>query len=265
MLNLFFISKLEGFYKDSVRQLQKNSDILTQQQIDIKEEEINYIHNQYGKFILIWESILTTSSIMLFYLILSRHLEKEKKQREFLEIMILTISHKFGNFISALKVNLEIIKSAYSEKAISNMDRYVSDMNDELQVLIDILKKAQNKEEEEKETIQIKEFIQHLIDKLNTKDKKLLIQLKDQKVKVNKNMFENVLFILLHNSFSYSKRFIHIKMLKDKTIVIRNDIEKKRGGSGIGLTLAEKFCSLNGWYIKIRRSKNYFTVFFNPF
>lgn len=262
LVNLFFIYKLEEILYEEKRQAQENQIVFPEIKLKTKEEELDYIYDKYTKFVLMWEAILTTSSIMLFYLILNRHLEKEKKQKEFLEIMILTISHKFGNFLSALKVNLELTKSTKSEKALMNIEKYVSNMNDELKILIDILRKAQN---DETEKITIKEVIQQILEKVDIKEKRLLLQLNDKKIIANRNILENVLFILIHNSASYSKTFIHIRMFKDGMIVIRNDIEKRRGGSGIGLTLADKFCSLNNWHLHIRESKNSFTVFFNPF
>lgn len=257
-LNLFYISRVEDYYKEKISWLVRGDNYYKKYYIQEDEQKVQQLSERYKKLVLLWEVILTVSSILLFYLVLNRTMKREKKYQEFLELVILSVSHKFGNFVSALKINLELIKSSGSKRAISSMDNYISLMQDELKVLTEILRKTK---EEDIQEVFLTEIIEEILLKLEPKDKKIIREYKNIRLRGDKNSIENILFILLHNSVKYSKSFIHIRIFKNRVVGIRNDIESRGGGSGIGLTLAKKFCQLYNWRLKVRPSKRYFTVF----
>lgn len=257
IINLYFINRVETYYNLKLENTQsKEKPNLPDE--TTPQDYMDQLYSQYGKLVLLWEATLTVSSILLFYLILSRHSEKEKKYREFLEVTILALSHKFGNFLSAMKVNVEITKSSKSERALKNMEEYLTKMQEEINSLIEILKRAK---EENIKIVNIRDTIEQTIKMLDIKERTVRKELQNQWIEADVNILENILFILLHNSYKYSKNFIHIKMIEGKTLVIRNDIQHRIGGSGIGITIAERLCQLSGWKFKIRTSKKYFNVY----
>lgn len=260
-INLYFINKIEEHYNIQIDRLKDEKYVFPGNIYpDLEKEDLNQLYSKYNQLILLWESVLTFSSMMLFYLILSRQSQKERKYREFLELTILAISHKFGNFLSAMRVNLELIKSTNSPKQIQLMEDYISKMDEDTKTILHLLKRGF---EENVEFVKIGNKVEEILTKMNIKDKKVIKNLKNYHITADINILENVLYILLHNSQKYSKSFIHIKITNKKLIVIRNDInlETIDRGSGIGLVIAERLCRLTGWKMKIKKSGEYFTVF----
>ncbi|MCX7761083.1 MAG: hypothetical protein N2Z81_07840 [Hydrogenothermaceae bacterium] len=252
-MNLFFINQLWESYKSQI-QTDTNRIYIQSFDKDLFEEK----YNQLAKLIIMWEGILIISTMLLFYLVIEKYIRKEREYKEFLELMILTVSHKFGNFLATLKINLDIIKSSCNLKAIENSENYTNELSKDLQLLIKLLKSSSS---EEPEDIDIKELILDTMKNFGTGNRKVIVEITDFRVTARKDIIENILFILIDNCFKYSKSFIHIRTFKGKVIVLRNDVRKREGGSGIGLTIAEKFCQLNGWTLKKIVRKDYFTVF----
>lgn len=255
-INLYFMERIEEHYNSQLMFIKKQFPSVE----EFDDSNLKRIYFRHGQLTLLWEAVLTIFSIVLFYLILSRHSERERKYQEFLELIIVAISHKFGNFLSAMKLNIEVIKSTKSLKPLQYIEDYTSKMDEDIKSIIEILKKGK---EEKIERVKIEDKIQKVLEKLDIKDRKIIKSLKSHSVETDTNILENILFILLHNSYKYSKSFIHIKTTKKNTLIIRNDITptKPEGGSGIGLELANRMCQLNGWKMKTKRLKNHFTVF----
>lgn len=226
--------------------------------VSIDEGIFKERYEKLAKLILMWESILVISSTLLFYIVIQRALEKEKKYKEFLELMITTISHKFGNFIAAIKINIEILKDRHSKEVVKNSEDYINQMDKDLKMLIDILKKAG---EEREEKVSIDKLVGRIVDSLKEKDRRVILQLRDFKLKTDLNVIENVLFILIDNAFRYSEKFVHIKSFIDGSLIIRNDIKHRSGGSGIGLLLAQRLAKTQNWDIKTRQKGNIFSVY----
>lgn len=265
IVNLFFINRIEDYYKQII--LNTHRGVYPPGYSSVYEAgedpRIQQLYDRYGKLVLLWEVVLTLSAILLFYLLFSSSVKRERKYQEFLELIVLSVSHKFGNFLSALRLNLELIKSSGSERSLKSMEDYISQMENELKNLIEILKRTR---EENIQDISIEIMIENILSKLDSSGKRLKRNYRNIRIKGDINTVENILFILIHNSLKYSKSFIHIRTFKNKMVVIRNDIDGRGGGSGIGLLLAEKFCQLNGWKLKTRVSDRYFTAFlmFSP-
>ncbi|MEZ0324117.1 MAG: hypothetical protein ABWJ98_07395 [Hydrogenothermaceae bacterium] len=251
-MNIFFINQLWESYKSEL-QTDTNRIYIQSFGKDLFEEK----YNQLTKLTIMWEGILIVSTMLLFYVVIEKYVRKEREYKEFLELMILAVSHKFGNFLATLKINLDIIKSSCNLKAVENSENYTNELSKDLQVLIKLLKSSN----EESEDIHIKELILDTIKNFDKENRKLIIEISDFKINARRDVVENILFILIDNCSKYSKSFIHIRTFKGKSIVIRNDIRKREGGSSIGLTIVEKFCQLNGWIFKKSVKKDYFTVF----
>lgn len=227
-------------------------------QLGVKYSLPDYIFKDFFSVLFLWEAFLILSLSYLFYKILDYSIKKEEEQKNFLELIILMISHKFGNFLSVLKTNLEILKIKKEDKVIQRLERTIGYMEEDFKTIINILKNLKQNIDK-KEPVNIKEIIEYQINLFKPVDKKIYLRLKDKKIVATRLNIENILFLLIENSIRYSKEKIYIKSCKN-AIFIRNDIATTTKGTGIGLNIASYLAEREKIKIKYREKNNRFII-----
>jgi signal transduction histidine kinase len=182
--------------------------------------------------------------------------------------MLLTITHKLGNFLSIYRVNIEILSEKCSSKALERLDNAYSIMEKDFSFVTKSLKRLSFQQKEEKK-LNVKNKILEVLSFFgqSLKDKNVSVSISDVYVKMDEHDLENILFSIFENIAKYSKKNIHIKMCKDKKYVyifIRNDFKSVSKGSGIGLKLAEFLVSQYGGELKTRVKNSFLTVIVLP-
>lgn len=212
---------------------------------------------EYVKNILLWEFLLVLSLMLILYKIIERMLRQEKDYMDFLELILLTISHKFGNFLAAYKGNIEILKTRYDEKAIQRLDSsYTYIQNDFYKVLESI--KHFKSFSASKEKINLKETVEKNLSMFEI-NRKLTMNLKDVFIYANRQIVDNIIFSLIENAIRYSSEKIHIRLSRF-CFAVRNDISEKEKGSGVGLKITEALAKKQGFKLKYRAKENKFIV-----
>jgi len=223
---------------------------------------VSYIEEGFKKFVFtlfLWEISLSFVLILMVYYILKRFLKKEQEHKRLLEFILGMISHKFGNFLSVQRVNLELI-DAQNKKAFERIKEAYDFMEKDFQ---DILKIMRNTEQESVAKDNVEYVVERCIDAFQDRlnDKKIHLSLTDASVASKNDDFYNAIYELIDNASKYSKTYIRIKAIKKRKklyIIVSNDINSKKSGSGFGLKLVEYLSAKNGWQFDIKAKNNTF-------
>jgi len=234
-LNTVVVNFLDAFKEDYILQS------LT------KKEFIEQKFQEYVKDVLLWEFLLVLSLMLILYKIIDRMLKQEKNYRDFLELIILTISHKLGNFLAVQKGNIEILKLGYDSKALNRLEISYNYIQEDLQKILETINRFKEIPAT-KEKINIRELVEKNLSLIEPSCK-LIINLKDVSINANRHIVENIIFSLIENAVKYSKERIHIRLSKN-FLAIRNDIAQKEKGSGVGLKITEALAEKEGFKIK---------------
>ena len=198
----------------------------------------------------VWEGVLLLSATLLFYRLLITHIRNREKSREFLEIVLLSFTHKLGNLISSQLVNLSILMKQHNESAVNRLlntyDTMTKDM-EELAKIIEVFKDGTVMEEEKRDLrMLLDNSLADIKDSLNSK--KVRIKITDRKceIKCIAKEFEIAIHLLLDNAVRYSDNWIKVGLFKvNNTIILLVVNDKKDStskGTGMGLKIVDKLC-----------------------
>ena len=253
-INLYYIN-------DLIEKYQQLQDILKQQSHlpAIFQDNLNSYKNEFSKMVILWETFLVFGSIISIYYLTSIYLKKEERYKQFLQLMILSISHKFGNKISSLNINLELIKSICNNQAVDRLEKSLTSLNEDLKTLLNTFKKLQFERKEE-EKFKADELVLKLLEEFKPFEKKVFLKLKPLKSSKNRSDIEAIIQIILENAFKYSENKVYIKIYKSN-LIIKNDIKNEiESGSGLGLLIVEGLSKLNNLKVIKRVKVKYFTI-----
>ncbi len=231
--------------------------------LDLSYEEKKV--KDFALLLFLWETILVVSLMFIMYITLVKYIKKEYFFKSFLEILLLTLTHKLGNFLSVQKINIELIRLRCKEKSISRLEKAYMLMEKDFKFSLKVLRNLHN---DNMEILNLREEILKVLtffeDFLSEKEVKL--SLKDIYIKINPNDLENILFPLIENAIYYSNKRIYIKLCQSKgnnaCIFIKNDIKDKKElkGAGVGLKIVEFIIRKYNSLLEIKNNKNFLVV-----
>ncbi len=227
--------------------------------------------NRITRFIVImmaWETILLLSSTILFYRLLITHIRARERNRELLEILLVTFTHKLGNFISSQVINLNIISERYNDKAIDRMLIEHQTLKEDMNQIVRIMESFKTGTLMNEEKIDIRVLIDKVLysmkEQLKNRNIKIYITKRKCHVLCMPSEMEIVIYLLIDNAIKYSDNTIHIRISninRRVILVIRNDISSKEiRGTGMGLKIVDKLCKRYRIKLKTKERKENFTV-----
>lgn len=220
-----------------------------------KKNFIDQKFQEYVKDILLWEFLLVLSLMFILYKIIERMLKQEKDYIDFLELILLTISHKFGNFLASHKGNIEILKIRYDERAIQRLENSYNYIQNDFYKVLETINRFKSFSAS-KEKVNLKELIEKNLSMFEI-NRKLTLNLKDVFIYANRQIVDNIVFSLIENAIRYSSEQIHIRLSR-VCLAIGNDITEKEKGSGVGLKITEALAKKQGFKLKYRAKENKF-------
>ncbi|MEO5356745.1 MAG: hypothetical protein H7844_05535 [Nitrospirae bacterium YQR-1] len=226
-----------------------------------------YIENKIKDFAIIVlgiESSLFLSLILIMYLIISKFVRDIEGSGKFLNLLLMSFNHKIGNFISILKLNIEILKENPCEKkAVQRLFTTTEKIEIDLKRSFKMLRE---KGKTAKEKINIRDCIFEAIEFFGLSDIKSVFHMnvKPFIIYANPNDVGDVLYNLIDNALKYSDGCINIRTSSDNRYVyvfIRNELAvNSLRGSGLGLEITNNILKrCNGKLLLRQKGKYYLT------
>ncbi len=236
--------------------------------IAINTKNINKKLVNFAVTLFIWEAAIILALLFIFYKTVIKYIKEEENIKKFLELTLLTITHKLGNFLSIYRVNIEILKEKCPSKALNRLDNAYKIMEKDFMFTTKSLKKLSFQEKNIRR-INLKTKIMEILSFFGQalSDKNVILHLKDVYIKIDEQDLENILFSVFENIAKYSHKNVHIKICTDKNhifLILRNDFKSISKGSGIGMKLAEFLISQYNGEIRTRAKKSFLTLIIFP-
>lgn len=254
---LFYLNSLVINFFDSIKEeyLFQANDNSTFKKREVLERKFQ----EYLKDVLLREFLLVLSLMLILYRVIDRMIRQERDYRDFLELILLTISHKFGNFLTTQQGNIEILKIRNDERALQRLEKSFNYIKEDFYKILDTIKSFKYFSSS-REKINLKAIIEKdisIFDMTNTNNIKLILNLRESYINANLQIVENIIFSLMENALNHSKGKIHIKLSKS-FLAIRNNISQEHKGSGVGLKIIEALARKEGFQLKYRAKGEHF-------
>ncbi len=202
------------------------------------------------------EVLITLLITGTFYILLSKFYKSEKQYRALLGIILLASAHRMGNFLSSLKLSLEMLNresiGTKSEERIKKLTRQAGlleeDFKKNLHILNAIMDRSTSPEE-----VDLLRTVREITFTYKKRFPDRLVYIKANqngkfKVKTNRALLYNLIDIIIENSFVHSSKVIRLRLRESGSricLMLTNDIQKERtSGSGIGLEIARYLTKL---------------------
>ncbi|MCI4626356.1 MAG: GHKL domain-containing protein [Candidatus Magnetoovum sp. WYHC-5] len=213
----------------------------------LKDKFINEELYKFAIHLFAIESFFFLSLIFFTYLTISSFISNIKANERFLNLLLISLNHKIGNFLSLQHINLEIIKGSECSKWVSNAikrleDAYVRIENDVRRTLHLVKERAAYVYEE----IDLPLIATNILGMLHSElyNKQISCNYKAVTILANTTDIEDILYNLIDNAVKYSTSIIKIQIYGDKryaVVTIENDIAKDaKQGTGIGIDIIRK-------------------------
>ncbi len=217
----------------------------------------------------LWEALLAVSVSYVFYKLFVLYENHRREQEAFLKLLLLSVSHKFGNFLAGQKVNLALLAQEPSPETVKRLRANLESMEEDLQRLLQtltyLLEEREPRIEEEPE-----ERLKAILFRLERTfgSRKVTLRLG----RAFRNFWhtlegELLLFFLLENAFRYSAKKIYLRggcFRGHFYFAILNDYGRGRSGEikggGLGLYLSRRLASHLGFTFRAEPRKAYFAA-----
>lgn len=202
--------------------------------------------------VLLWEFLLVLALMLILYKVISKMIKQERDYMDFLELLLLIISHKFGNLLASQRGNIEILKMKYDQRAIERLERVYELVKEDLDSVLSYIEKFKNLSAK-KERISMNELVKRAL-KFFEEKAEFFVSEQECNLYAHRQLVENIVIPLVENSVKYSSGRVSIRLTRNY-FAIRNRISKLDRGTGVGLKIAERLAKKEGFRL-INRSKN---------
>jgi len=231
--------------------------------VSVKNKYIEKKLSSYITFILFWEAGSIITLLLVFYYTNYRYLKKERTNKELLNLVLMALTHRLGNFLAVHKVNIELITQ---RKLQERLKRSISILENTYNSAIETMEALRSGQEEPREYINLPQVLLEIAVLYgDTTDKSVKLQVNSGiSIKANSTYLRMLIDTLIDNAIKYSESRVYVRLLRYKgknLLVVRNDIGEREisAGSGMGLRIAKYICEQLNFKIKIKTRKT-FTV-----
>ena len=228
--------------------------------IFLREDYIRDRLRNFSVFILMWEALLVMALIVIFQRVVVRYMRREREIKDLTGILLLTLTHRIGNFLSVQRINLELLEKT---PALERLKESVRRLERDYRKTLDILEDLKEGQGLEPERVDLKEAVERTVSSLPVREGvRVRMRLSRVYVHTNPVYMDILLSSLIENALRYAKTKVYIKVCEGENgpvLVIRNDIRSYDGGSGMGLQIVRFVTRKIGAEVRYR-VKDHFTV-----
>ncbi|WP_457600995.1 sensor histidine kinase [Hydrogenivirga sp.] len=226
----------------------------------------SYIEDKLISFIaplILWEAGSIIILLLIFYYTIYRYIKRERDSKELLNIMLLALTHRLGNFLAVHKLNIELMNQ---DTVKNRLKKSVDILENTYNSTIEAIEELQTGQEESPKAIDLPQMLLEITVLYgNTTRKDIRLQVNSSvRIKANPTYMYMLLDTLVDNAIKHSDKRVYIRLLRYKgksMLVVRNDIKHgdSESGSGLGLRIAKYICEKLNFGMKIR-TRRVFTV-----
>ncbi len=227
--------------------------------VGIREEFLRERKDSIMKRLLVAEFFLIFMLVFLYQRIIEEYFSRLKGKEEWIKSLMLSLTHRLGNFIATQKVLLAMLKKSYpQDEKIKRLEKSLQKVQRELSLFINPVKEGR---ENKRENIQLEDLIRETLSffEEELKAKRLILRTERLFVYMNKEDLEDVLYNLIGNAIRHSRELIHIKVCAKKgLLVIRNDLGGEvKHGMGLGVELTRMVLKRYNFGLRISLKRHY--------
>jgi len=227
----------------------------------------DYIDNKLKVFavsILLWEAGIITLLLIAFYYTTYKYIKRDKEMNKLLNILLMALTHRIGNFLASQKVNIELIEDSAPKIRLKTS---INLLEKNYYYTVDAINSLRERFNEAVNTILVSEVLKDVLNAYSdVVDKKQLKVVLNENIyiKTNEAYLKLMFELLVENAFKYSDKEIYIRLTKIRKrtfLIIKNDIKAKSSqeGSGMGLRIAKFIAESLGFGFSIK-SRDKFSV-----
>lgn len=204
--------------------------------------------------LLLWDAFLIISLSLLLRRTLLRYMGRERELKDLFHALLMTVTHRIGNFISVQKLNVELLGE---DRRALRLRESLRKLEGDYTRLLETLLNIQRGGEVGKERLDIRSLVVSTLSG-NRKEVRLILNLREGVfVDMNPIYGEILIQSLLENALKYARSFVHVKLCRTKDdrplLLIRNDRKSTaEGGSGMGLQIVNFLASKMGVRVSYR-------------
>ncbi len=218
--------------------------------------EEGYVQKKLKSFavsLLIWEVLLVISVLILFRKVVINYIRREKEVKDIMNILLLAITHRIGNFISAQKINLELLEDS---PAVNRLRESVKGLEEHYSRTLGILELLGKGQGLEPVRVDLEAFLRKVIRSLHIPEG-VRVRVRTSKVyiKTNPVYLEILLTSLIENALKYARSRVYVRLCNGERrplLIVRNDVREHSGGSGMGLQIVKFTAEKMGASVRFR-------------
>jgi len=216
--------------------------------------------------LLVWEFVVVVTVILLAYMLIRRFYSVEKDRRDFLNLLLLSITHRLGNFLAVQRVNLEILGRCENASAVERMLSQTDKLRKDFDRTVYFMERIQRDDEVSKEVVSVRPVLLETTEgylEVYGRPLKVILHVEDLRIYTNPDYFISVIDIVMENAVKYADSFVHIKSFVGRRhlcIAVRNDIGKTVEGRGVGVQIAKYIMGKLGGDLRIRIRGGFYTT-----
>lgn len=230
--------------------------------VGIRQELIQNRMDTLMKRLLFLEFVLVFTLVFLYQAVIEGYLKKLSSKEEWVRRLMLSLTHRLGNFMSTQKVLLTLLKKDHPhDKNVDRMERSILRADRDFSIFLNLIKEVRDIKPE---ILDVKHMIEESLRYFEDErgKKTILVNLTSMKVRMDRADLEDVLYNLIGNALKHSKSFVQVRVCPSRSmLVIRNDYSSfTNHGMGLGIELTRKVLERYGFELIMRLKKDY-TVF----
>ncbi len=224
---------------------------------------------EFLKNLFLWELLFFVVVLYIFYRLFLYYLRHKKETEQIFNLLLKAISHRFGNFISIQKLNINLLRANNNPIALRRLEGSLNALEEDYRQIICVLENFGCPSSEIKK-VNLTELIYNILSRFDSNDYTVYLRiLYNIEVYAPLIILRTILFLLLENSFKYVNSFLYIRVgicRKNIYIFLANDIKTTvPRGSGIGLKIALLLTEKIGWHLKIKKGVIFSVLLYRSF